>query len=397
MLLTNLSQKWTERYQPKRSSEIISNKEAILSVKKFVLEKRPAILYGPPGVGKTSAAYALARDLDYEILEINASDKRNKEQILQIIGASAKQQSLFNKNKIILIDEIDGIAGNEDRGGVSALNEILKETKHAIIMTANDPFSQKLVELRKKCCLVEFKPVSTEEIFFTLKKILEKENITYDESILRKLARKSNGDLRAAINDAQTLSQGKKALLEVDTVEERQKQETIFTALKTIFKSEDLNLILESFDNTNIELDECFLWLDENIPLEYKKPEELKRAYEALSKSDIYKKRIFHNQYYRLLVYRKALMTAGIAFSKKQKYMGFSPYKRTTRILKMWIQKQKNLKKVVIAEKLAHYTHCSVKKTLGNSMSLLKTLVNKKIIPPELNLSEEEIDYIKKL
>ena len=397
MLLTKISQNWTDRYKPKRSSEIISNKEAIASVKKFVLEKKPVILYGPPGVGKTSAAYALASDLDYELLEINASDKRNKEQILQIIGNSAMQRSLFNKNKVILIDEIDGIAGNEDRGGVSALNQILKESRHAIIMTANDPYSQKLAELRKKCCLVEFKPVSTEEIFATLKKILERENISYEESILRKLARKSNGDLRAAINDAQALCQGKKELLEVDTVEEREKQENIFTALKTIFKSEDVNLILESFDNTNIELDECFLWLDENIPVEYKKPEDLNRAYEALSKSDIYKKRIFRNQYYRLLVYRKALMTAGIAFSRKQKYLGFSPYKRTARILKMWIQKQKNLKKRVIAEKLAHYTHCSVKKTLRNNMGLLKILVNKKIIPSELNLSEEEIEYIKKL
>ncbi|MEK6879187.1 MAG: replication factor C large subunit, partial [Nanoarchaeota archaeon] len=296
-----------------------------------------------------------------------------------------------------LIDEVDGIAGNEDRGGIQALTNILKDTKHSIILTANDPYSKKLAELRKKCCLIEFNPINLENIFQTLKSILEKEQVLYDEDILRRLARKANGDLRAAVNDIQTLTQGKKELIEIDSVEEREKEETIFNALRTIFKSKDINMVLESFENTNLDLDECFLWLDENIPLEYKKHLDLSNAYSSLSKADIYKKRIFREQYYRLLVYRNALMTAGIAFAKKESYQGFTPYKRTTRILKMYIQKQKNLKKMAIAEKLAHLTHCSIKKTLQNNMPILKLLIKKNTIPKELNLTEEEIEYIKKL
>ncbi len=396
MLLTKINFNWVEKYRPKTMNEIFSNKEQIANLKKFILEKKPTILFGPAGVGKTTTVYALANELNYEILEINASDKRNKDSIVNIIGNSSKQQSLFNTGKIILIDEVDGIAGNEDRGGVAALSQIIKDSKHSIVLTANDPYSQKLSDLKKKCCLVEFQPIEIEIIYQTLKKILEKENVLYIEDSLRKLARKSNGDLRAAINDLQTLTQGKKELIEVDIVEEREKEETIFTALRNIFKSKDLNLILESFDNTNVDLDECFLWLDENLPLEYKNPMDLKKAYESLSRADIFKKRIYKEQYYRLLVYRNALMTAGIAYAKKEKYLGFTSYKRTSRLLKIYIQNLKNGKKKAIAEKLGNYTHCSTKKSLKYTFPLLKQLVKKNIIPKELDLKEEEIDYLKK-
>ncbi len=397
VLLNKINLNWTEKYRPKNLNNIVSNKESVINLKKFILEKKPTILYGPAGTGKTSSVHVLANELNYEILEINASDQRNKDKIIEIIGSSSKQLSLFNSGKIILIDEVDGIAGNEDRGGIAALNQIIKETKHSIILTANDPYSKKLAELRKKCCLVEFKPISLEDTYVTLKNILEKENVLYDESTLRKLARKSNGDLRAGVNDLQTLTQGRKELTGVDIIEEREKEETIFNALRTVFKSKDVNLILESFENTSVDLDECFLWLDENLPVEYKKPLDIKRGYEALSRADIYKKRIFREQYYRLLVYRNALMTAGIAFSKKESYLGFTPYKRTTRLLKIYIQNQKNAKKIAIAEKLAEYTHCSIKKTLQNNFNILKTLIKKNINPKELRLTEEEIEYIKRL
>ena len=396
VLITKVNLNWTEKYRPKTINNIIGNKESVNSLKKFILEKKPTILFGPAGTGKTSSVHVLANELNYEILEINASDQRNKDKILEIVGSSSKQLSLFNSGKIILIDEVDGIAGNEDRGGIAALNQVIKETKHSIILTANDPYSKKLSELRKKCCLVEFKSIPVEEMYLTLKNILEKENVLYHEDILRKLARRSNGDLRGAVNDLQTLTQGKKELLEIDTVEEREKEETIFNALRTIFKSKDLNLILESFENTNVDLDECFLWLDENLPIEYKKPLDLQKAYNALSRADIFKKRIFREQYYRLLVYRSALMTAGIAFAKKDNYLGFTPYKRTTRLLKIFIQNMKNAKRNAIAEKLATYTHCSLKKTVQNNFSILKMLVKKNINPVELHLTEEEIEYIKK-
>ena len=141
---------------PKKLNEIIGQ-----DTKKILLwlenPKRKALLiHGPTGTGKTSAAYALADDKNFELLELNSSDLRNKEKIKNIIGTASQQQSLFGKNKLILIDEVDGISGRHDYGGLAELNKVIDKSKHPIILTANDVSDSKFSTLRKKCELVEF-------------------------------------------------------------------------------------------------------------------------------------------------------------------------------------------------------------------------------------------------
>ena len=67
VLLTKINLNWTERYRPKLTNGIIGNREQVNNLKKFILEKKPTILHGPAGTGKTSSVYALANELDYEI------------------------------------------------------------------------------------------------------------------------------------------------------------------------------------------------------------------------------------------------------------------------------------------------------------------------------------------
>ena len=88
------------KYKPKSLNEIIGQDNAISKLRKAVNEKKPALIYGVPGIGKSSSVYALAKDVGYEIIEVNASDYRNKEQIDEKVGGSAKQASLFSKGKI---------------------------------------------------------------------------------------------------------------------------------------------------------------------------------------------------------------------------------------------------------------------------------------------------------
>ena len=90
--------------------------ERITILTKNFPAKKGVILHGAPGTGKTSLAYAIAFELDAEILELNASDLRNKQKVAEIIGPASRQKSLFKKNKILLIDEVDGISAR-DRGG----------------------------------------------------------------------------------------------------------------------------------------------------------------------------------------------------------------------------------------------------------------------------------------
>src|SRR3989344_5102025 len=120
-----MAKSWVEKYAPKKISQIIGQDSCIEklreNIKNFKAKRKAAIIYGPSGCGKTIAVHALANELNLELIEVNASDTRNKEQIEQIVGNASKQRSLFFSSKIILLDEIDGLSGSQDRGGISAI------------------------------------------------------------------------------------------------------------------------------------------------------------------------------------------------------------------------------------------------------------------------------------
>jgi len=118
---------WCEKYRAECFNDVKGQELAIDKVKSFLRrfpEKKAVVLYGGPGVGKTSLAYAIAAELDAEILELNASDLRDKEKINEIIKPASEQMPLFKRNKVILIDEVDGISAR-DRGGLQALLDII--------------------------------------------------------------------------------------------------------------------------------------------------------------------------------------------------------------------------------------------------------------------------------
>src|SRR3989344_2558995 len=187
------------KYKPKSLNEIIGQNSAISKLRKAVNEKRPVLIYGVPGIGKSSSVYALAKDLGYEIMEVNASDYRNKEQIYEKVGSSARQASLFSKGKIILIDEIDGL-NNKDRGAITEIVSILKETEHSVVIIGNDIWDSKFKELRKECELIQFDKLNYMDILKILKDILNKEGKDIEDNYLRKIAVNCKGDGRSAIN-----------------------------------------------------------------------------------------------------------------------------------------------------------------------------------------------------
>ena len=122
---------YTIKYQPKNSQEIIGQDEAVKTLKDFITnyktqKKKAILLYGPSGTGKTSSTYAVAKELNLKLIEINASDTRNKEQIENKVGGASKQMSLFSKGKIILIDEVDGLSGMKDRGGIPTIIKLIQ-------------------------------------------------------------------------------------------------------------------------------------------------------------------------------------------------------------------------------------------------------------------------------
>ncbi len=396
---------WTKKYLPKKLSDIEGHVSVIDELKKFVTnfkKGKALLLYGTSGGGKTSSVYVLAHELGVEIVEINASDTRNAGQINSLVGSATKQASLFFKSKIILVDELDGISGNADRGGVQAILKLIGSSVFPIIMVANDPFDRKFSGLRKKSVLLEYKTRPYEVIYKYLKKVCKQEKIRFDKDALVTLARRSGGDMRAAINDLQSLAYDKRLTKkEVEAYGERDQTEKITQALLKVFKTTDIDVALSSFDNVNEDLDKIFLWMDQNLPKEYTKPEDLARGFDELSRADVFKGRIMRWQYYRFYVYCYNLLSAGVALAKDEKYKTLIDYKPTSRLLKLWFAKQRNAKKKAIAEKIGDKTHTSTKRALQDTLPYLRPVFKKNKQEAEkishyLDLDKEQVEWMRK-
>jgi len=366
----------TEKYRPKSFLEIKGQEIAIQEITAFLKtfpKKKALILNGPVGIGKTCMALALAKEFDLELFELNASDLRNRSKLDEILKPATSQKSLFKKGKLILMDEADGITGS-DRGGLPELLVLIDKTQHPIIITANDIWQRKFNLLRKKCQLINLKELKDEIVLEVLIEVLEKEKVPDKEinlQTINKIAKKSRGDIRAALNDLQTvLELGQEAYISEET--EREKQDTIFNALKIIFQNPTDKDTLYAYNNTKLDLNEILLWVEENIPLEYQ-GKALVRAYDSLSKADLFKGRIYRQQYWRFLVYQNFFLSAGISAATKLKNKKFISYKKPSRILKIWLSNQKNAKKKSITMKYAKLTHMSKKK--ANKESFLFPLI----------------------
>ena len=174
----------THRHAPKATEEVIGQDGNISKLREFIVnfkkqKKKSALIYGPSGTGKTCSVYAVANELGLEVIEVNASDFRNAEQINLKVGNAIKQQSLFAKGKLILVDEIDGLSGREDRGGVQAIAKLIGDSSYPIILTATNPFDNKFSSLRSKSNRMEFKQLDYLSIFHILKRICGNEKIKY--------------------------------------------------------------------------------------------------------------------------------------------------------------------------------------------------------------------------
>lgn len=395
---------WSIKYLPKNTDEVQGQNKAVEQLKNFLdkfPKQRAALMYGPPGCGKTSLAHAIAKESDLEIIEVNASDVRNAASIKEKLGPAMFQMSLFSKGKIILVDEIDGVSGNSDRGGLSELRKLIEKTQFPVIMTANDPFDAKFSTLRKKSEIIPFQTLNYISVLNVLKQIAKKENLEYDETALTMLARRAGGDLRGAINDLQTLSEYTKKLTkeDVDELSGRRQKDTMINALMRIFKTTNPEVALPALDDVDEDIDEVFLWVEENLPREYKKKDDIAKAYDNLSLADVFRGRIKRRQHWRFLVYINNLLTAGIALSKKERYSGFNKYTRTTRILRMWQWNMKTQKRKSIVNKIAEKTHTSSRTVLQDTLPYLRPIFkhNKQEsvkLAEFFELDKEEVAYL---
>jgi replication factor C large subunit len=395
---------YTLKYQPQNCSQLFGQDLAVSQLKDFIVnykskKQKAALLYGPVGVGKTASVYALAKELKYDLLEINSSDLRNADSIKNFLGAALGQQSLFFTPKMILIDEIDNVSGVKDRGCLPAILKAIESSSFPVILTANDPFDKKFKGIMKASLQIEFHKLDYKNIAHCLKWIAEQENIVVDEKAINSLARQADGDLRAALIDFQVCSSTGK--VEIDSVfhlSDRKRTDTILNALHIIFKSSSVENALRSLDDVDVDLNQIFLWMDYNLPKEYLKSQDLARAYEHLSRADVFKGRIRRRQHWRFLVYIFNLLTAGISSAKDERNPEFIKYKQTMRLLRIWQANMKNAKRKEIASKLAGVTHTSTKMAIEQIpyLQIISKSLPGKALAEELELTEEEAVWLKR-
>lgn len=202
---------WSEKYRPQNISDMIGNEESRSSIiewfTKWKKGTKPLLLIGPPGIGKTTIAYLTAKQFQYDMVGLNASDVRSKSRINEILSPVLGNVSILG-TPMIFIDEVDGIHGRGDYGGAEALIEILKEPTVPIVLAANSDTSDKMKSIKKVVKTISFKPIPPRLLKIYLENILKKENVMLSPGSLIKVIDRSRGDIRSMINLTQSLVTG---------------------------------------------------------------------------------------------------------------------------------------------------------------------------------------------
>ncbi len=376
---------WTIKYRPKKLDEYANQEEAKNIVTAWIKDwlkgktptKKAILLYGPPGIGKTSLVEALAGEFNLQINEMNASDYRRKEDLERIALRAATQSSILGKKRIILIDEVDGISTTADKGGLEALLEVIEKTKHPIILTANNPWHQNLRSLRDKVIMVQLKSLKQRDVISVLKRICEKERISCEDSALKIIHEKNSGDLRSCINDLQSIGEvyGKVTEELARTLTYyRDRELDPFETLRKIFTSKYSWQAKNAVTHSQIDYDMLMEWINENIPLQLYDPEDMYNAYQALARGDLYKGRIMRSGSWEFLSYIIDMIGPGVGLSRKKSRFKWVPYKfpQKIRILSETKTARENL--LSASKKIAQHVHTSSRTAQQEFVPLIRIL-----------------------
>ncbi|MDD2755330.1 MAG: replication factor C large subunit [Methanothrix sp.] len=393
--------KWTEKYRPDTLKQVLGNGKAIEELRAWAASWErgspitgAVILYGPAGTGKTSAALALAREFDWDYIEMNASDARTAGMIEKIAGPASRSMTFSGKPRLVILDEADNLHGTADRGGASAMLRLVRDTRQPVLLIANEYYDMEK-PLRDAAKGIQFRSVRSNTIAQALREICRAEGVECDPDALMMIAERAGGDMRSGVNDLQAAAQGQTALaLEDVATAERDVKSSIFKVLEVIFKGNSAQEALQASYALDESPEDLINWVDENLPLAYK-GEDLWQGYERLARADVFLGRVRVRQNYGLWRYAGFLMTGGVQAAKAAARHGYVAFRPPSRWRRMGQTKKARNIRDSAAKKIGSHCHVSAAFVRAELMDFVGLLLadKKKAIPlaAQLELDADEI------
>ncbi|KAK2837999.1 hypothetical protein Q5P01_015211 [Channa striata] len=214
---------WVEKYRPQSFDDLISHKDILSTIQRFINEdKLPhLLLYGPPGTGKTSTILACARQLykDKEfnsmVLELNASDDRGIDVVRGPIMSFASTRTIFKKGfKLVILDEADAMTQDAQNALRRVIEKFTENTRFCLICNY---LSKIIPALQSRCTRFRFGPLSPDQMIPRLEHVIKQENIEITPDGIKAIVTLSSGDMRRSLNILQSTSMAYEKVTE-DTV-----------------------------------------------------------------------------------------------------------------------------------------------------------------------------------